>query len=157
MECLKKLFTSLLVSTLLFTSGCTPSESNNDSTEAPVQTEETVAIDYDGTYDQKEDVALYIYTYHELPSNYMTKKEARKQGWEGGALSTVIDGMCIGGDVYGNYEGVLPEIDGTYYECDIDTLGKSKRGAKRIIYSDSWDIYYTEDHYETFEQLYEGD
>ena len=61
-------------------------------------------------------------------------------------------GKCIGGDHFGNYEGILPS--GNYHECDIDTLGRKSRGAKRIIYSDDGRIYYTEDHYETFELLY---
>ena len=100
-------------------------------------------------------MALYLITYEHLPSNYMTKDEARKYGWEGGALSQVIEDKCIGGDVFGNYEGILPEED-TYYECDIDTLGKTSRGAERIVWSDDFDVYYTEDHYETFELLYEG-
>ncbi len=103
--------------------------------------------------DQKDEVALYIHLYDHLPSNYMTKKEARKQGWEGGALSQVIPNKSIGGDYYGNYEGTLPE-DNEYHECDIDTEGKTSRGAKRIIYSEDGDIWYTEDHYESFELLY---
>lgn len=115
----------------------------------------TAVIDENGIYDQKDDVALYLITYEYLPSNYMTKDEARKLGWEGGALSQVIEDKCIGGDVFGNYEGILPEED-TYHECDIDTLGKTSRGAKRIVWSDDFDVYYTEDHYETFELLYEG-
>lgn len=103
--------------------------------------------------DQKDEVALYIHLYEHLPSNYMTKKEARKQGWEGGALSQVIPNKSIGGDYYGNYEGTLPE-DNEYHECDIDTEGKTSRGKKRIIYSEDGDIWYTEDHYESFELLY---
>jgi guanyl-specific ribonuclease Sa len=115
-------------------------------------------IDESGTYDSKEDVALYLETYWHLPDNYMTKKEARKEGWSGGALSATIPGKCIGGDVYGNYEGTLPEVDGrTYYECDIDTLGKTKRGAERIIWSTDQNIYYTEDHYDTFTLIYGDD
>lgn len=128
---------------LLFT-GC--------STGTPSSTD---VIDENGIYDQKDDVALYLITYEHLPSNYMTKDEARKYGWEGGALSQVIEDKCIGGDVFGNYEGILPEED-TYYECDIDILGKTSRGAERIVWSDDFDVYYTEDHYETFELLYEG-
>lgn len=63
--------------------------------------------------------------------------------------------MCIGGDRFGNYEGVLPDAQGrTWTECDIDTLHASKRGAKRIIFSNDGLIYYTEDHYESFELLY---
>lgn len=113
-------------------------------------------LDENGVYDQKDDVALYLYTYHKLPENYITKDEARKCGWNGGPLSDIVSGMCIGGDYYGNYEGILPE-DEKYHECDIDTLDSKTRGAKRIVYSEDWDIYFTEDHYETFELLYEGE
>ena len=117
-------------------------------------TEETEAyIDPYGSYTTKEDVALYIHLYGELPLNFMTKKHARALGWEGGSLEPVAPGMCIGGDYFGNYEGLLPE-DREYTECDIDTLGKSSRGAKRIVFSDDGLIYYTEDHYESFELLY---
>ena len=115
------------------------------------------AIDEDGQYDTKDEVALYIYTYHHLPSNYMTKREARKKGWSSGPLYKVIPGMCIGGDRFGNNEGHLPDIDEDYYECDIGTLGAKSRGAKRIIYTEAGDVYYTNDHYEAFVQLYEGD
>jgi cobalamin biosynthesis protein CobT len=110
-------------------------------------------LDEDGTYSSKEDVALYIYTYNHLPSNYITKKEAEALGWTGGSLEPYAPGKCIGGSYFGNYEGVLPEGH-EYHECDIDTLGASKRGAKRIVYSDDGLIYYTEDHYETFTLLY---
>ena len=110
-------------------------------------------IDADGIYTTKEDVALYIHTYGCLPSNFMTKDEARQLGWEGGGLEDYAPGMCIGGDYFGNYEGLLPE-DRDYTECDIDTLGKDSRGAKRIVFSEDGLIYYTEDHYESFELLY---
>lgn len=110
------------------------------------------AIPEDGFYYSKEEVSEYLHTYHHLPSNYMTKKEARALGWEGGPLDPYAPGMAIGGDVFGNYEGNLPE-DHTYHECDIDTEGKS-RGAKRLVWSEDWAIYYTGDHYETFELLY---
>ena len=120
-------------------------------------------VSEDGEYDTKDEVCAYLVQYHELPSNYMTKKEARKLGWEGGALNRLIDGMCIGGDYYGNYEGVLPDIKGReYHECDIDTLSGSSRGPKRIVYSgdddnEEWNIYYTDDHYETFTLLWGDD
>ena len=120
-------------------------------TEASVQ--EEPAIDHDGVYTSKDDVALYIHTYGYLPGNFMTKKEARSLGWEGGGMESYAPGMCIGGDRFGNYEGLLPE-DRDYTECDIDTLGKSSRGAKRIVFSDDGLIYYTDDHYESFVLLY---
>ena len=40
-----------------------------------------------------------------------------------------------------------------YTECDVNYEG-GYRGAERIIFSDDGDIYYTGDHYESFEQLY---
>ncbi len=110
-------------------------------------------IQENGVYTTKEDVALYIHTYGKLPANFITKKQARSMGWSGGSLENYAPGMCIGGDRFGNYEGTLPR--GNYHECDINTLGKKKRGAERLIYSDDGRIYYTDDHYETFTLLYE--
>ena len=122
---------------------------------AAAQEEETPAIEEDGTYTTKEDVARYIHTYGHLPENFITKKQAQALGWEGGSLEPYAPGKCIGGSRFGNYEGTLPEKDGrTYTECDIDTLGASKRGGKRIVFSNDGLSYYTEDHYETFEPLY---
>ena len=119
---------------------------------------ETIRIAEDGTYDQKDDVALYIHVYGHLPDNYISKKSAREYGYEGGSVEEVLPGMCIGGDHFGNYEKLLPEEKGrSYTECDIDTLGKDERGAKRIVFSNDGYIYYTEDHYNTFEQLYGED
>ncbi len=109
-------------------------------------------LDEDGTYNSAEDVSLYLYTFGYLPENYITKSEARDLGWTGGSVEKFAPGCAIGGDRFGNREGVLP--DGTYYECDIDTIGESSRGAKRLVYSDDGRIYYTGDHYETFTLLY---
>ncbi len=108
-----------------------------------------------GVYTSVEDVALYIHTYGKLPGNFITKKEAKKLGWTGGSLEDYAPGKCIGGDRFGNYEGLLPDKDGRiYYECDIDTTGTSGRGAKRIVFSNDGLVYYTADHYKTFEKLY---
>lgn len=110
----------------------------------------------DGSYTSPEDVALYIHTYEKLPGNFITKKDAEALGWDSkkGNLWEVAEGMSIGGDRFGNYEGRLPKEDGlTYRECDVNYEG-GFRGAERIIYSNKGDIYYTGDHYESFEQLY---
>lgn len=125
------------------------------STEAvqPPDSVEEPTLDPEGSYTTKEDVALYIHLYGELPQNFMTKSEAKKLGWEGGPLEPYAPGMCIGGDRFGNYEGLLPE-DRDYWECDIDTLGADSRGAKRIVFSEDGLIYYTDDHYESFALLY---
>lgn len=113
------------------------------------------ALDEGGEYTSAEDVALYLHLYAHLPQNFITKKDARVLGWNGGGLDDYADGKCIGGDRFGNYEGLLPDVPGReYHECDIDTLHAVSRGAKRIVYSNDGLIYYTEDHYESFILLY---
>lgn len=120
--------------------------------------DESFSIEEDGWYDSRDEVALYIRTYGHLPDNYVTKREARNAGWEGGSLERYFPGCSIGGDVFRNLEEQLPKARGrTYYECDIDTAGKKSRGAKRIIFSNDGLIYYTDDHYETFTLLYKED
>lgn len=109
----------------------------------------------DGTYTAAEDVALYLHLYGHLPENFITKKDARALGWSGGGLDGYADGKCIGGDRFGNYEGLLPDAPGREYrECDVGTLHAASRGAKRLVYSNDGLIYYTEDHYESFTLLY---
>lgn len=104
-----------------------PAEKNEPSEDA-AEPEQT-AIDEDGEYTSKEDVALYIHTYGKLPQNFIKKNEAKKLGWEGGSLEPYAPGRSIGGDRFGNYEGLLPEAEGRRYtECDIDTMGRSSRG-----------------------------
>ena len=107
-----------------------------------------------GEYTSRDDVARYLYLYGHLPGNFITKSEARALGWVSskGNLGEVAPGKSIGGDRFGNYEGILPQ-GRTYRECDIDTDG-SYRGAKRIVWSGDGLIYYTEDHYEHFTLLY---
>ena len=101
-------------------------QATSEPSAAPEQT-----LDEDGSYTSKDDVALYIHSYGHLP------------------------GMCIGGDRFGNREGLLPDAPGrSWTECDVNTLGASSRGAERIVFSNDGLIYYTGDHYETFELLY---
>ena len=118
--------------------------------------EDVFTIDEDGTYNSAEDVSLYLYTYGHLPDNYITKSEARKLGWDGGGVEEYAgEGHAIGGDKFGNREGLLPDAKGRqYYECDIDTVGTDSRGAKRIVWSNDGLIYYTSDHYKSFTLLY---
>lgn len=121
----------------------------------PKQLNQEIQIQEDQYYYDKENVALYIHTFNHLPDNYITKNEARQQGWNGGSVEVYIKDKAIGGDVFSNYEQLLPVKEGRiYYECDIDTHGQDSRGAKRIIYSNDGLIYYTDDHYESFELLY---
>ena len=113
------------------------------------------ALDEHGSYDSKDDVALFIHTYGRLPDNYITKAEAEKAGWSGGSVEKYCPGKCIGGSRFGNYEGLLPDKSGREWtECDINTLSVSSRGAERIVFSNDGLIYYTPDHYSSFELLY---
>lgn len=132
------------------------SESDSSTTSESAQSTDgdTVQVAEDRTYTSPEEVAAYIDQYDTLPENYITKSEAEDLGWESsdGNLWEVAEGMSIGGDYFGNYEGLLPEED-DYREADVNYDG-GFRGAERIIYSDDGDIYYTDDHYESFQQLY---
>lgn len=124
--------------------------------EPPQEAPEEASVTEDGLYILKDEVALYLHTYGHLPANYISKKEAQELGWDSkkGNLDEVAPGKSIGGSHFGNYEGMLPEKKGRkYYECDLEYEG-GYRGAKRLIYSNDGLIFYTEDHYKTFEQLY---
>lgn len=144
------LLLTLVLSLGMFTA-CVPTDSASSGDSQP-------AIAEDGSYTSKDEVALYIHTYGHLPENYITKDEAYDLGWKSeGTLDEVAPGMSIGGDYYGNYEGVLPDEPGReYHECDID-YESGNRNGKRIVYSNDGNIYYTEDHYNSFEHLYGDD
>ena len=110
----------------------------------------------DGTYTSKDEVALYIHTYGHLPSNFISKTKAKEAGWlsSEGNLDEVCPGKSIGGSTFYNDDGLLPDADGrTWKECDINYTG-GFRGSERIVFSNDGLIYYTNDHYQTFEQLY---
>ena len=101
-------------------------------------------------------MAAYLNAFGHLPDNYITKTEAQDLGWVSskGNLWDVAPGKSIGGDKFGNREKLLPEKKGRkYYECDVNYEG-GYRGSDRIIYSNDGLVYFTEDHYNTFELLY---
>lgn len=127
---------------------------NTERTDDSDEDEEEILEDE--TYSSKDDVAEYLYLYGHLPDNYITKSEAKKLGWVSskGNLWDVAPGMSIGGDTFGNREGLLPKEKGRkYYECDVDYEG-GYRSSERIIYSNDGLVYYTEDHYNSFDLLY---
>lgn len=53
--------------------------------------------------------------------------------------------------VFGNREGLLPDrSSGTYREYTVVTPGSPDRGARRLVIADGRDVYYTDDHYQSF-------
>lgn len=109
-----------------------------------------------GRYTSKDEVALYIHTYGYLPSNFISKSKARDKGWvpSKGNLDKVCPGMSIGGSRFYNDEGQLPDARGRQWtECDINYHG-GYRGQERIVFSNDGLIFYTGNHYKTFERLY---
>ena len=101
-------------------------------------------------------IADYIFEHGELPDNFITKKEAQELGWDSSKndVSDVAPGKSIGGDRFGNYEGLLPDAKGrTWYEADC-YYTKGKRNAHRILFSNDGLVYYTDDHYESFTQMF---
>ena len=156
---MKKLLALLLALVmLLLTFAFAEEEELTVLVENGVAITEELMVEYGFPYSTPEEVALYLYVFVELPPNFLTKDEARDLGWvsSDGNLWEVTDEMSIGGDTFGNREGLLPE-DGVrvYYECDVNYYG-GFRGSERIVFSDDGLIYYTNDHYETFTQLYDG-
>ena len=129
-----------------------PFETNAGITQT---TQASPLLDEDGHYNSKEDVALYIHLYGRLPENYITKSQCEDLGYANSDAEHAVEDGAIGGDRFQNKEKSLPTADGRlYYECDIDTWGKDERGPERIVWSNDGLIYYTPDHYESFELLY---
>ena len=109
---------------------------------------------YGNYYYDVVNVVLYLDAYNELPPNYITKSEAQALGWEGGSVEKYKEGAAIGGDYFGNREGLLPAADGRKYtECDIDTHGYSSRGSRRLVFSNDGLYFYTSNHYESFSEV----
>lgn len=133
--------------TVITTGGSSQSQSDASNAEECLPTE-------GGYYYDLENVVLYLDAYGELPDNYITKKEAQELGWQGGSVERYLEGAAIGGDRFGNREGLLPKEQGrSYTECDLNTHGESSRGAERLIFSNDGLYFHTEDHYETFTEV----
>lgn len=115
---------------------------------------EKYEIDEEETYTSKEDVATYLHIYGKLPSNYITRSEAEKLGLNsnGDNLEEIAPGKAIGGGEYANENGMFPvEEERQYYECEIED---EDGDGKYLIYSNDGLIFYTDENYETFIQLY---
>ena len=165
---MKKVFYKIsmwLLLLMVMLSGCqsNPNVLNDDTAQNPSigmgisDDDAKVQVHQGEWYYTAEDVALYLHIYGTLPINYITKSEAEAFGWVSskGNLWEVAEGMCIGGDRFGNREKLLP-LNADYKECDVNYQG-GFRGAERLVFDENGNIYHTSDHYESFELLYGGD
>lgn len=54
-------------------------------------------------------------------------------------------------EVFQNREGLLPSQDQGYYrEFTVETPGSDDRGPRRLVTGEEGEIFYTEDHYDSF-------
>ena len=172
----KKLFAlaALLLAGLLVLTGCGQPETVAGGAPAPTEFLKVVTAEPAGapkaaTTDppaeeagpitEPQAIADYLFEHGKLPENFITKEEAQDLGWDSSRnyVSDVAPGKSIGGDRFGNYEGQLPKAKGRkFFECDANYTG-GKRGAERIVYSSDGRVWYTKDHYGTFEELFPSD
>ena len=110
----------------------------------------------DGQYTTPADVAAYLHQFGKLPGNYLTRDEAQAKGWSNkkNNLGDVAPGYSIGGDRFGNREGLLPNAkDRLWFECDVNVVN-GRRSDERVVWSNDGLIYYTPDSHQSFVQLY---
>ena len=59
------------------------------------------------------------------------------------------------GSTFGNREGILPDEPGGYYaEYTVPKPGEDDRGPWRLVTGDGGEVYWTEDHYASFERVW---
>ena len=167
MESIKILFLAAVacfLATACTTSAPADASSDNTNVLAPEKNNSSSAdiksifeaVQESGEYTTRDSVAAYLCKFDKLPTNYVTQNEGKslyesRKGktfdkWNFNPWTTI--GVMIGGDKFGNSEGLLPK--GTYHEADVDYSAKN-RGTKRLVYQSDCVIYYTADHYESFE------
>lgn len=132
-------------------------KASEQKAEAPKQETKTEkqAKKATGPIIEPQAIADYLFEHGKLPDNFITKKEAQAMGWDSAKndVSDVAPGYSIGGDRFGNYEGLLPKKKGrTWYEADC-YYTSGNRNAHRIVYSNDGLVYYTDDHYESFTEM----
>ena len=104
-----------------------------------------VRVKETGQYSTKNEVALYLYTYHHLPSNYVSKRDPSIKD----TSVPPSDGRYFGGDVHYYKKRITEYTTKTdLRECDLSYSSTENRGSKRLVYStDFTEIFYTYTHY----------
>lgn len=116
----------------------TPSPSSSVDIHEERRLQYNIPTDFvsEGTwYNSKEEVAAYLVIYQKMPDNYVTNPSK--------------PGQTASKGTFGNREGLLPHYM-TYTEMDIDTEYGQARGALRIVFSNTFRVFYTPDHYRSF-------
>ena len=129
---------------------------NEDQTGQQSETQKETEVKFELPVTDPQQVVNYLSIYGQLPENFITKREAQDMGWDSrwNYVGEVAPGMSLGGDRFGNYDRKLPTKKGrTWYECDVNYRGK-KRSAERLLFSSDGLYYYTNDHYQTFTQMF---
>lgn len=149
----KRLWTGLLI--ILALSGVVflnsqAAVSSHEGKSASVSTSESIE-----QLTQQDRVVSYLREHQRLPDFYITKKQARAEGWDASAgnLCSAVPGRAIGGDRFSNREKRLPQkAKRVWREADIN-YHCGRRQADRLIYSNDGLIYITRDHYRTFTKM----
>ena len=149
----KRLWTGLLI--ILALSGVAflnsqAAVSSHEGKSASVSTSESIE-----QLTQQDRVVSYLREHQRLPDFYITKKQARAEGWDASAgnLCSAGPGRAIGGDRFSNREKRLPQkAKRVWREADIN-YHCGRRQADRLIYSNDGLIYITRDHYRTFTKM----
>jgi len=139
---------------LLFVSLCVVTQVQAESCEKVVS---VVNAQLPSTVDQQELIEMLRSLNHsnnkKLPPKFVTKHKARSVGWRPGEDLWSVDslkGSSIGGDLFKNLEGRLP--NNKWREADLDYKG-GHRGGKRLIFSRDGRRFLTVDHYRTFVEI----
>ena len=135
----------------------TPTEVSNNrkSTEIFKKDINSTTDNFSGNIDDLTDentVIEYVKNNNRLPDYYITKGEARKQGWVAskGNLCDVLPGRAIGGDHFSNREKTLP-TNNKYFEADVN-YNCGNRNADRIVFTKKGEVWLTKNHYKSFEK-----
>jgi len=115
----------------------------------PIATKNRVQIHKN--YYTKQDVALYIFSYNQLPKNFVTKDYSEN------IQEIISKGYNFGGDIF-RYEGIITQHtkQTNLKEADIYSNRNGERGAERLVFTTNTkkvEIFYTNDHYETFSKI----
>jgi ribonuclease T1 len=120
-----------------------PTESSSDVPSLPTPTQTATATPTSGT---DPDSGLPIVAVADLPPEAHETIALIDQG---GPFPYPQDG-----DTFRNDEGLLPDQPlGYYREYTVETPGSDDRGARRIVAGSAGELYWTDDHYNSFSKI----